>query len=270
MNLFQVKFTSDSANKLCVSNETFTIDEQVVVLYGHTTMIATVTDQVASNASQDEVPANVLEIKHRATQGEIKVHTHNQAEADHALGVAQEKADGHDLKMKMISATYSLDRQKLIFYFTADKRVDFRELVRDLAAIYKTRIELRQIGVRDEAKILGGIGPCGRTLCCHTFLGEFVPVSIKMAKDQNLSLNPTKISGICGRLMCCLQYEDSVYEEAKHKLPDYGDRVMTHEGRGKVVGINFLSDIVKVQLEGKSLPMDYTSSELKPVGSHHK
>lgn len=265
MNLYQIKFHGDNANKLAMSEETFQIEDQIVVTYAHVKMMATIVEIVVEDATPDEVPANILTIKHGASDEEIALNQKNQLRADEALLVAQEKADGHHLKMKMIASGYSLDCQKLLFYFTADQRVDFRELVRDLAAIYKTRIELRQIGVRDEAKILGGIGPCGRPLCCNTFLGEFVPVSIKMAKDQNLSLNPTKISGLCGRLMCCLQYEDSVYEEAKEKLPDYGDKVQTTEGRGRVIGLNFLSDIVKVQLEGHSLPMDYASDELKVI-----
>ncbi|MFD1672315.1 stage 0 sporulation family protein [Agrilactobacillus yilanensis] len=265
MNLFQIKFHGDNANKLCMSEDTFNIDDQVVVLYGHAKMIATVTELMVTDAKHGEIPANILSVKHLATPEEIQLDKDNQKQADKALIVAQQKADDHHLKMKMIASSYALDCQKLLFYFTADQRVDFRELVRDLAAIYKTRIELRQIGVRDEAKILGGIGPCGRPLCCNTFLGEFVPVSIKMAKDQNLSLNPTKISGLCGRLMCCLQYEDSVYEDAKANLPDYGDKVMTNEGKGRVVGLNFISDIVKVQLEGHSVPMDYASAELKSL-----
>lgn len=262
MNLYQIKFHGDNTNKLAMSETTFNIEDQVVVTYAHVKMLATIVEIVVTDAQPDEVPANILAIKHLATAAELATDHKNQKRADQALLVAQEKSDKHQLKMKMIASGYSLDCQKLLFYFTADQRVDFRELVRELAAIYKTRIELRQIGVRDEAKILGGIGPCGRPLCCHTFLGEFVPVSIKMAKDQNLSLNPTKISGLCGRLMCCLQYEDSVYEDAKEKLPDYGDKVMTTEGKGRVVGLNFLADIVKVQLEGHSLPMDYASDEL--------
>ena len=138
-----------------------------------------------------------------------------------------EKVTEHQLDMKLVDVEYTFDRNKVIFYFTADGRVDFRELVKDLAAIFRTRIELRQIGVRDEAKMLGGIGPCGRMLCCSTFLGDFDPVSIKMAKDQNLSLNPTKISGLCGRLMCCLKYENDEYEAAKEQLPDLGEMIET-------------------------------------------
>jgi cell fate regulator YaaT (PSP1 superfamily) len=150
--------------------------------------------------------------------------------------------------MKLVDVEYTFDRNKIIFYFTAEGRVDFRELVKDLASIFRTRIELRQIGVRDEAKMLGGIGPCGRILCCSSFLGDFEPVSIKMAKDQNLSLNPTKISGLCGRLMCCLKYEHDNYESAKETLPTVGKSVVTSYGIGKVLGLNLNDRTAKVQL----------------------
>ena len=162
----------------------------------------------------------------------------NRKAAKDAFEICADKINEHGLEMKLVDVEYTFDRNKVIFYFTADGRVDFRELVKDLAAIFKTRIELRQIGVRDEAKMLGGIGPCGQMLCCSTFLGDFEPVSIKMAKDQNLSLNPTKISGLCGRLMCCLKYENDEYEEAKEQLPDLGEMIYTSLGQGKVVGLN--------------------------------
>src|SRR5699024_10803505 len=150
----------------------------------------------------------------------------------------------HDLEMNVVDVEYTFDRNKVIFYFTAEGRVDFRELVKDLASLFKTRIELRQIGVRDEAKMLGGVGPCGRMLCCSTFLGDFDSVSIKMAKDQSLSLNPAKISGLCGRLMCCLKYESDNYEEAKENLPDIGHFIETPYGRGKVVNLNILEMLI--------------------------
>lgn len=168
--------------------------------------------------------------------------------------------------MKLIQVEYTFDRSKMIFYFTADGRIDFRELVKDLAGVFRTRIELRQIGVRDEAKILGGIGPCGRPLCCSTFLGDFIPVSIKMAKDQGLSLNPTKISGLCGRLMCCLKYENGEYEAAKKEMPDYGKEINTPEGRGKVIGLNLLSKVVKVRLFGRDATVDFDYQELVEAG----
>ena len=153
--------------------------------------------------------------------------------------------------MKLIDVEYTFDNNKVIFYFTADGRVDFRELVKDLATIFKTRIELRQIGVRDEAKMLGGLGPCGRPMCCSSFLGDFASVSIKMAKEQNLSLNPTKISGICGRLMCCLNYEQSTYEDIRKRLPKVGSIVKTSEGTGEVVQNNIVKESVKVKLKKK-------------------
>jgi len=161
-----------------------------------------------------------------------------------------------------VDVEYTFDRNKVIFYFTADGRVDFRELVKDLAAIFRTRIELRQIGVRDEAKMLGGIGPCGRMLCCSTFLGDFEPVSIKMAKDQNLSLNPTKISGLCGRLMCCLKYENDEYEAAKESLPDVGETIQTPNGIGKVIGLNILERVLQVELTGQERILEFTMDEI--------
>ncbi|PLR65725.1 MULTISPECIES: PSP1 domain-containing protein [Bacillaceae] len=186
----------------------------------------------------------------------------NHHAAKEAYDVCQQKVTEHRLDMKLVDVEYTFDRNKVIFYFTADGRVDFRELVKDLAAIFKTRIELRQIGVRDEAKMLGGIGPCGRMLCCSTFLGDFEPVSIKMAKDQNLSLNPTKISGLCGRLMCCLKYENDEYESAKEQLPDIGESIGTPIGVGKVVGLNILERVLQVELSEKDRVVEFTWEEL--------
>lgn len=164
-----------------------------------------------------------------------------------AFLLCQEKIRKHELDMKLISAEYTFDGNKVLFYFTSDGRVDFRELVKDLASVFRTRIELRQIGVRDETKIRGGIGICGRPLCCHTYLSEFAPVSIKMAKEQNLSLNPTKISGVCGRLMCCLTNEEETYEELNNRLPEIGDTVTTSEGlKGEVQSVSVLRQLVKV------------------------
>ncbi len=197
-----------------------------------------------------------------ATPEDLDIVEKNEKEAAEALVLCEEKIAEHDLPMKLIDAEYTFDRNKIIFYFTADGRVDFRELVKDLAAIFRTRIELRQIGVRDEAKMLGGIGPCGRMLCCSTFLGDFEPVSIKMAKDQNLSLNPTKISGLCGRLMCCLKYENDLYEEAKRELPDIGHVIQTPNGEGKVIGLNMLERLVQVELIEPERITEYTLDEL--------
>ncbi|WP_054951070.1 PSP1 domain-containing protein [Numidum massiliense] len=186
----------------------------------------------------------------------------NEARAQEALVICQQKVNAHGLDMKLIDVEYTFDRNKVIFYFTADGRVDFRELVKDLAAVFRTRIELRQIGVRDEAKMLGGIGPCGRVLCCSSFLGDFEPVSIKMAKDQNLSLNPIKISGLCGRLMCCLKYENGHYEEAKREMPDMGDRVRTPDGAGRVIGLNLLERRIKVELQNAERIVEYDIGEV--------
>ncbi|MEK3888917.1 PSP1 domain-containing protein [Bacillus sp. FSL K6-3431] len=186
----------------------------------------------------------------------------NKQAAEQAYEVCCDKVIEHQLDMKLVDVEYTFDRNKVIFYFTADGRVDFRDLVKDLASIFRTRIELRQIGVRDEAKMLGGIGPCGRMLCCSTFLGDFEPVSIKMAKDQNLSLNPTKISGLCGRLMCCLKYENDEYEEAKAELPDIGEAIKTPDGPGKVIGLNLLERVIQVNLTGQERVLDYTLEEI--------
>jgi cell fate regulator YaaT (PSP1 superfamily) len=191
----------------------------------------------------------------------------NKQAAQEAYEVCNEKVNEHQLDMKLVDVEYTFDRNKVIFYFTADGRVDFRELVKDLAAIFRTRIELRQIGVRDEAKMLGGIGPCGRMLCCSTFLGDFDPVSIKMAKDQNLSLNPTKISGLCGRLMCCLKYENDEYESAKALLPDLGEIIETPQGTGKVVGLNILERVLQVELKEQDRVLEYTLDEIIKEGA---
>ncbi len=174
----------------------------------------------------------------------------NKEKEKEAFKICLEKIQKHGLEMKLIDAEYTFDNNKVLFYFTADGRIDFRELVKDLAAVFKTRIELRQIGVRDETKIVGGIGICGRALCCHSYLSDFIPVSIKMAKEQNLSLNPTKISGVCGRLMCCLKNEEETYEELNRKLPNVGDFVTTDDGlRGEVHSVNVLRQLVKVVVE---------------------
>lgn len=182
-----------------------------------------------------------------ATERDNEQEAANKGKEKEAFRICQEKIRKHGLDMKLIDAEYTFDNNKVLFYFTADGRIDFRELVKDLASVFKTRIELRQIGVRDETKILGGIGICGRRLCCHTHLSEFVPVSIKMAKEQNLSLNPTKISGVCGRLMCCLKDEEETYEDLNRRLPNIGDYVTTDDGlKGEVSSVNVLRQQVKV------------------------
>ena len=182
-----------------------------------------------------------------ATEEDKKIEEKNREKEKEAFDICLEKIRKHELEMKLINAEYTFDNNKVLFYFTADGRIDFRELVKDLAAVFRTRIELRQIGVRDETKIRGGIGICGRPLCCHTYLSEFAPVSIKMAKEQNLSLNPTKISGVCGRLMCCLTNEQETYEELNSHLPAIGDIVTTSEGlKGEVQSVSVLRQLVKV------------------------
>lgn len=196
---------------------------------------------------EDKVVQPLKAVLRVATQKDDEQEAENKKKEKEAYHICLEKIRKHDLQMKLIDAEYTFDNNKVLFYFTADGRIDFRELVKDLASVFKTRIELRQIGVRDETKILGGIGICGRPLCCHTHLSEFAPVSIKMAKEQNLSLNPTKISGVCGRLMCCLKNEEEIYEDLNRKLPNVGDFVTTEDGlKGEVHSVNVLRQLVKV------------------------
>ena len=200
--------------------------------------------------SEEEVVAPLKEVIRVATVEDDEKERANKEKEKEAFKICLEKIRKHGLAMKLIDAEYTFDNNKVLFYFIADGRIDFRELVKDLASVFRTRIELRQIGVRDETKILGGIGSCGRPLCCHTHLSEFIPVSIKMAKEQNLSLNPTKISGVCGRLMCCLKHEEEVYEEANSKMPDVGDSVTTVDGlKGEVHSVSVLKQMVRVIVE---------------------
>ena len=198
----------------------------------------------------EEITQPLKTVIRLATEDDRRVEEKNRKKEKEAFQICLEKIHKHGLEMKLIDAEYTFDNNKMLFYFTADGRIDFRELVKDLAAVFKTRIELRQIGVRDETKILGGIGICGRPLCCHTYLSEFAPVSIKMAKEQNLSLNPTKISGVCGRLMCCLKNEQETYEYLNRKLPGVGDIVTLPDGmKGEVSGVNVLRQLVKVLVD---------------------
>ena len=197
-----------------------------------------------------------------ATADDAQHDAENRAREKDALALCQKKVQEHKLQMKLVGCEYTFDNSKILFYFTSDKRVDFRALVKDLAAAFHTRIELRQIGVRDEAKMMGGLGMCGRPVCCAQFLGDFQPVSIKMAKEQNLSLNPTKISGICGRLMCCLKYEEDHYEATRKRMPRVGKEVITPDGTGTVVDLNILKETVRVRIpkgdgaEQKDYPLD--------------
>ena len=208
-----------------------------------------------------------------ATPRDVEQEAANKLKEREAYKICLEKIRNHELDMKLIDAEYTFDNNKVLFYFTADGRIDFRELVKDLASVFKTRIELRQIGVRDETKILGGIGICGRPLCCHSYLSDFVPVSIKMAKEQNLSLNPTKISGVCGRLMCCLKNEEETYEELNRRLPGIGDFVTTDDGlKGEVQSVNVLRQIVKVVVENgdEKEIRDYEVDRLQFKRKHNK
>ncbi len=208
----------------------------------------------AKEIAEDKLTQPLKSVLRVATERDDEQEKQNREKEKEALKICLEKIRKHDLEMKLIDAEYTFDNNKVLFYFTADGRIDFRELVKDLASVFRTRIELRQIGVRvgvrDETKILGGIGICGRPLCCHSYLSEFAPVSIKMAKEQNLSLNPTKISGVCGRLMCCLKNEEETYEELNRKLPGIGDHVTTDDNmKGEVHSVNVLRQTVKVLVE---------------------
>lgn len=197
---------------------------------------------------ESEIVAPLKNIIRTATEKDRRKHKQNLGKKAEALRLCQEKIDAHKLEMKLIDVEYTFDNSKVVFYFTADGRVDFRELVKDLAAVFRMRIELRQIGVRDEAKMLGGVGNCGRGLCCSTWLADFEPVSIKMAKVQNLSLNPSKISGICGRLMCCLKFENEVYTHLKKGMPSTGERIKTPDGIAVVTDVNILENKIKTRL----------------------
>lgn len=204
----------------------------------------------AAEVDDEKVVQPLKPVIRIANQRDIEQEAGNKEKEKEAYKICLEKIQKHGLEMKLIDAEYTFDNNKVLFYFTADGRIDFRELVKDLASVFKTRIELRQIGVRDETKIVGGIGICGRSLCCHSYLSDFVPVSIKMAKEQNLSLNPTKISGVCGRLMCCLKNEEETYEELNRRLPGIGDSVTTDDGlKGEVQSVNVLRQLVKVVVD---------------------
>lgn len=197
----------------------------------------------------EEIVSPLKKVIRVATSEDEQHSAENTRKEEEAFRVCQQKIKNHNLNMKLIDVEYTFDNNKILFYFTAEGRVDFRELVKDLAAVFKTRIELRQIGVRDESKMVGGLGVCGRVLCCNSFLGEFQPVSIKMAKEQGLSLNPTKISGTCGRLMCCLKYEQDAYEDVLARMPKIGAIVETPEGQGVVMDCSLLRELVKVKLD---------------------
>lgn len=219
----------------------------------------------AKEVAEAELTTPLKRVIRIATAADEAQLAENEAREKEAFGVAERKIAEHGLEMDLVDVEYTFDGNKIIFYFTAEGRVDFRELVRDLAAVFRTRIELRQIGVRDEAKMLGGIGPCGRALCCTTFLGDFAPVSIKMAKEQNLSLNPTKISGLCGRLLCCLRYESEHYERAKAAFPPIGTPVTTRDGDGKVAAVNVIKGMISVEFP-TGVTHDYPADSVRAHG----
>ena len=218
----------------------------------------------SKEVSEDKIVAPLKKVLRIATPEDDKTVENNKKKEAEAMEVCRQKIEKHNLDMKLIDVEYTFDHNKILFYFTAEGRIDFRELVRDLAAVFKTRIELRQIGVRDEAKMVGGLGICGRVLCCNSYMGDFEPVSIKMVKEQNLSLNPTKISGTCGRLMCCLKNEQAVYESLSKHTPSVGSIVETPEGKGNVTSANVLKGIVTVAIgeEDKTLK-DFSVKEVK-------
>ena len=247
-------------------------EDQVIVETVRGVEIGTVL-LVDKEISDDEVPGPIKKIMRKATEDDVKKAAKNLEKEKEAMKICEEKIAKRELDMKLVGAEYTFDNNKLIFYFTADGRIDFRELVKDLAAVFHTRIELRQIGVRDETKVLGGLGICGRELCCKTFLPEFAPVSIKMAKEQSLSLNPTKISGTCGRLMCCLKNEAETYEYLNSHLPSVGEFVTAHDGtKGEVESVNVLRQKVKLLVEKgdeKEL-VEYAVSDLKFKPKRHK
>ena len=222
--------------------------------------------QSVQEKNEEDVIMPLKPVIRVATEEDDKIAKQNKDKEKKAFFICKEKIKKHGLEMKLIDTEYTFDNNKVLFYFTADGRIDFRELVKDLASVFKTRIELRQVGVRDETKMLGGIGICGRSLCCSTYLSEFIPVSIKMAKEQNLSLNPTKISGICGRLMCCLKNEQEAYEYLNSNLPNVGETVKTFDGlKGEVKSVNVLRQKVKIVIEqnDEREEREYSVNELK-------
>ena len=256
--------------------ETLTIDDGVIVETARGVEYGTVVIG-PKEVAKDSLVMPVKEVMRKATPKDLQQLEKNEEREEKAFAICLEKIAKRKLPMKLINVEYTFDMNKIVFFFTADGRIDFRELVKDLATVFRTRIELRQVGVRDEAKVLNGIGACGRPLCCSNFLGDFSPVSIRMAKDQNLSLNPTKISGVCGRLMCCLNYEDNLYKKGgdlyvkKDRTPSprdveppgIGKEVVTDEGIGKVLKVNHHKHTVKVQLEaGRTIDLKWSDVAL--------
>ncbi len=219
---------------------------------------------------EEELMAPLKKVLRLATEEDEEQLRMNREKEEKAYQIGLDKIAAHGLPMKLAGVEHTFDGNKIIFYFTADGRIDFRELVKDLASVFRTRIELRQIGVRDEAKLLGGLGCCGRELCCCSWLADFASVSIRMAKEQNLSLNPSKISGICGRLMCCLKYENDMYEQAKSDFPEVGSRVKTPLGEGKVTGVNIFKKTITVEHKESKAVKDYAYHEVTSLGVKNK
>lgn len=217
--------------------------------------------------TKDEVFLPIKPIIRKATEEDVRRYNQNKKEEDNVLDVCNELVNKNQLTMRLLGCEYTFDKTKLIIYFSAENRIDFRQLVKDLAAVFRTRIELRQVGVRDAAKHIGGLGPCGRILCCSTFLGSFDTVSIKMAKNQNLSLNPQKISGACGKLLCCLRYESEFYDEMAKKMPRVGEVVLTPDGEGKVYGVNVLLDLIKVIITDSNAVKSYQLSDIERIAN---
>ena len=217
------------------------------------------------DVNDEDIVEPLKKVIRKATKEDVEKNKENIRKEKEAFNIFKEKVKEHDLDMKLVSLEYIFDNSKLLFYFTAEGRIDFRDLVKDIASIYKTRIELRQIGARDEVKMLGECGMCGRQLCCNSFLNDFEPVSIKMAKEQGLSLNPTKISGLCGRLMCCLKYEQNVYEEKLCRLPKVGSKIKTPDGEGTVSQLDILNEIVKVKIGKDNEDIVYKNYNLEDV-----
>ena len=264
-NVGKVYYFSPKNFDICVGDHVI-VETARGVEYGHVVL-------GPKEVEDEKVIQPLKEVIRLATPKDDAREESNRRKEREAFEICQKKIREHELEMKLIDAEYTFDNNKVLFYFTADGRIDFRELVKDLAAVFKTRIELRQIGVRDETKILGGMGICGRALCCHTYLSEFAPGSIKIAKEQNLSLNPTKISGVCGRLMCCLKNDQETYEYLNRKLPGVGDSVTTPENlKGEVTSVNVLRQLVKVlvDVDDEKEIREYPVSELKFRPKHKK
>ncbi|MCM8758001.1 MAG: stage 0 sporulation family protein [Candidatus Omnitrophica bacterium] len=253
--IFDVRLRDSGPIIMCSSEEELKPSDYVILEYERGIDYGEAISE--SKDKEFQTKDTIRKILRKAQAKDLEQIEYNRKDAQDAKKICMRKIAEHNLEMKLVNTEYSFDRKKIIFYFTAEGRVDFRKLLKDLAKIFKARIELRQIGVRDEAKLIGGLGPCGRNLCCATFLKDFEPVTMKMAKEEGLPLNPAKISGLCGRLMCCLAYEYSVYKSLSKGLPKEGERIHTKDGKGKVINVNVFKRKVLVELEdGKQLELE--------------